>query len=1061
MCKYLVSIVGLFVIFAGALTAQTTSASLTGRVTDPSKAVITEAKITAINVGTNIRYDGTTNKTGEYDVASLPPGTYRVEVEKPGFATVIKPDVILHVQDAIEINFELRVGSTSESITVGGGASLINMQSASVSTVVDRKFVENMPLNGRSFQDLLTLSPGVALVGGIGNGGNSGVGNGGEISVNGQRTEANYFTVDGVSANTGTRLGNVIGGVGFSGSLPGETVVGTTQSLVSVDALEEFRASTSTYSAEYGRTPGGQFSFSTRAGTNQWHGTAYDYFRNEVLDANNWFNNAARQARLPERQNDFGGTLSGPVVIPRVYNGKDKTFFFFSYEALRLTVPQATRQVSVPDVALRQAAAASVRPYLNSFALPSVSDGLNDGLGIFNLAYSSPNSINSPSIRIDHSFGDKLRLFGRYAETPSNGWTYNGAGPKLTSDITVRTLTAGATSMITSTQANDLRFNFTQNNMTFGQAPTAFGGGTPFDVSTLPGPGGQPFPTEGSQFKFGLGFGAQPSWFFFQNNNKQQQLNVTDTYSWHVGAHNFKFGVDWRRLVTFIDPIKVLESISFNTKASLLAGVADDVSNFPFTNYQVQPVYRNFSSFVQDDWRASRRLSLSLGLRWDVNPAPGNLTGPSPYTVDQVTNLATAVLAPVGTPLWKTDWRGFAPRLGLAYQLRETPGHETVIRTGFGMFYDLGNTQGSQGFTGIGFTRGMDYGSVPFPLTSAQLDPLPPIVTAPFRTVYAFDPNLKLPYTMEWNVALEQALGTNQSLAVSYVGSAGRKLLTQYGYNPFSLGNNNFRSSATVYVTSNRASSDYNSLQVKYQTRFYHGLQALASYTWSHSLDSASTNFQTYQLLRSSSDFDIRHNFQAALTYNLPGSYSNAFASAVLKHWGLDARISARSALPVDIIGAYVSDPATQATLQYHPNLVPGQPLYVSSLQACPATAGVTNPAPAPGQRLINDCAFTAAPSGVDGNTPRNFARGFPAEQVNLALRRDFPITERLRLQFRAEAFNVFNHPIFGQPSNYLPSGPKSFGYAQSSLSSSLGGLNQLYQTGGPRSLQLMLKLSF
>jgi hypothetical protein len=247
---------------------------------------------------------------------------------------------------------------------------------------------------------------------------------------------------------------------------------------------------------------------------------------------------------------------------------------------------------------------------------------------------------------------------------------------------------------------------------------------------------------------------------------------------------------------------------------------------------------------------------------------------------------------------------------------------------------------------------------------------------------------------------------------------------------------------------------------VQFQRTLSHGLQALASYTYSHSIDDASSNFQLLDLQeRASSDFDIRHNFQAALTYDVPGQYSNFVLSSILEHWALDTRVTARSALPVDVFGNYYSiDPGTNQQVRFHPNVVPGQPLYLYGSQY-------------PGGKIINYDAFTVPTSGPgfdsEGDTPRNYARDFGAWQTNFAIRREFPIHERLHLQFRAEAFNLFNHPSFSGINNTWASGPYNpsclcgFGVSGATLNGTLGGLNALYQTGGPRSLQLALKLIF
>ena len=1048
--------------------AQTEDAAISGRVTDPTGAVVPGVSVKLQSAERGTIQETTTNRDGIYLFPAVQPGVYHITARREGFRQVDYVGLTANVQAHIEQNFRLQVGSSSESVTVTADAVNVNTTDATVSTVVDQKFVANMPLNGRSLQDLMTLAPGVAtVVSNTGNGFN-GPGITGSITVNGQRTEANYFTVDGASANLGTDA-SALGAAGFGGATPATTVLGTTQSMVSVDALQEFRASTSTYSAEYGRTPGGQFGFTTRSGANAWHGSLYDYFRNEAFDANNWFLDQAGQPKEKERQNDFGGTLGGPIIIPGLYNGKDKTFFFFSYEGLRLWTPHGLQRNAVPDLTLRKTAPAALQPVLNATPLPNAGeDGLNDGLAFYNVGISDPSSIDAISARIDHSIGSKFKIFGRYANTPSassfplQALNYNSVG-------NYRLATLGTTVMISPRQTNELRFNFTQNDAKFTIESSNRGGAIPFDLTTLPGPDGKPFPESGSNFRINLNYGPCFTQFVVcpfvaieHDSNTQKQYNLTDTHTWAINRHALKFGIDWRRLSTYALPYVVDEVFNFDSEGSILSNAPDFAGSLPLLVSGVEPVYKNFSVFAEDEWKVTSRLSLSLGLRWDVNPAPTNARGPSPYTLDQITNLATTKLAPEGTPLWRTDWHAFAPRFGVAYQLRQTPGHETVIRGGVGMFYDMGNLLGSQGFNGIGLSNFAEYQGATFPLTSAQLQLPPPSVAPPYNNlIFAFDPGLKLPYTLQWNVAVEQLLGRDNALTVSYVGSAGRRLLTTFNYAPENLGNPNFDANVCaecLYLTKNGATSDYDALQVNFQRHLSRGLQALASYTWSHSIDTGTSNFQLYELERASSDFDIRHNFQAALIYDIPGSYSNPVLSGLLRNWGMDTRISVRSGSPVDIIGTSALDPLTNTYLNYHPDIVPGQPLYLYSSQY-------------PGGRILNYNAYQAPPAYVEGNSGRNSAEGFGAWQLNLALRRDFPVHDRLRLQFRAEAFNVFNHPNFSQIDSNLPDGPCGalqpgynlycFGTALNTLNNTIGGLSPLYEIGGPRSLQLALKLTF
>jgi hypothetical protein len=1043
------------------------NAEVSGFVRDASGAVIPAAKVRVINQDTATERVTTPDGSGLYSVPALPPGHYRMTASADGFETESRNDITVETAQDVRIDFTLKIGTSKEVVTVSGNQIYLNQSDATVSTVVDRQFVENIPLNGETLQSLLTLVPGVSMVPGSGQ-----VGYQGEITVNGQRTEANYFTVDGVSANSGAKIDNETGGAGYSGAIPGMTIIGTTQTMVSLDDLQEFRAATSTYSAEFGRTPGGQFAFTTRSGTNSYHGTLFDDFRNDALDAANWFNHYYNPAidvlntpndfpKAAERQNDFGGTVGGPVKIPGLYDGKDKTFIFVSYEGMRLVQPVPPSNWVVPDLAMRAAAPAALRPFLNAYAIQNGSElTQSPGLANYILVYSEPSGVDSASVRIDHSFGNKLQVFARYADSPSGGWYFNDLPIHDNIRVNTQSITLGATSMITPTQTNELRFNFTYNASGEHEIASNFGGAVPISVGIVDGPNGQPLNPIGSQLTFRTYFttGGKAEFELEGNDYDQYQYNLTDTYHLTHGAHALKLGVDWRRIATYAVPSITKEEVEFTDEAQVLANAASTVENVPHAIVKSEPVFTNFSAFVQDEWKVAPRLSLSLGLRWDVNPPPGNEIGYLPYTLNQISNLATATLSPTNTPLYKTQRTGFAPRFGLAYQLAGSSGHETVLRAGAGLFYDLNSLLSSTGFSNyIGFATSVSYSGVPFPLTPAQLT-LPPVSLAPpyDESVLAFDPNLRLPYTLQWNVALEQRLGRNQTLTASYVASLGKDLITQFEYSPQALGNANFAASSVADVVSNQGYSSYNALQVKFQRDLAHGLQMLASYTWSHSIDDATSNFLLDELLRGSSDFDIRQNFQAAFTYSVPGSYSNPILAHLLKYWGLDGRISARSALPLDLVGSTGIDPVTQAVLNYEPNIVPGQPLYLYGPQL--VDGQMINP---PGGRVININAFSAAPANVNGDSGRNLVRGFGAFQVDAAVRRDFSITERIKLQFRAEAFNVFNHPQFSGVDGTLTDGNGQFGWASTTLNNAGSALSPLFVQGGPRSIQLALKLRF
>jgi len=1047
--------------------AQTTNAAITGRITDPSKAVLVDAHVAVTNTGTNVRYEGKTNNAGSYVIPGLPPGPYRVEVEKPGFSTIVETGVVLHIQDTVELNFEMALGTISESITVTADANNINTTDAAVSTVVDRQFVENMPLNGRSLQDLILLTPGV-----VSSTPQAGATTGfsGEFSVNGQRTEANYYTVDGVSANLGISPG-LPDAAGTTGSLPAPTALGTTQGLVSLDALEEFRVESSTYSAEFGRNPGGQFSFVTRSGTNQWHGTGFDYLRNNVFDANDWFNNYFGLPVSAERQNDFGGTLGGPVEIPGLYDGKGKTFFFFSYEGLRLDQPQPANVTYVPSADLRANTPAPLSQVLNAFPVPNGQD-LGTGLAEFIGTWSNPAHINATSIRLDHLITDKLKLFFRFSNTSSGlvaqGTTGAGgvASDLSSTAFTTRTYTFGATSSFSSSLSNEFRLNYSSNEGDFSFAPTNFGGATAVSLLQLQG-----FAREANPSPYvgvGLYLGTEyPQIVESAQSSEQKQWNVLDSLSVLRGRHNLKFGFDYRRLAPHVYQSSPVAVYAYFAAASVEANSVDEGVGESYA--PAYPVYTNFSAFAQDQWRATSRLSLSIGLRWEVNPAPGAPKGNLPYTVTGNT-LSTLSLAPQGTPLWKTGWFNFAPRFGAAYTLRNTPGVETVVRGGVGIFFDTGQQLGSYGYIGPGFSAYSFFGNAfgaPASFPASTVEVTPPIVNppiAPYSSVYAFPSHLQLPYTVQWNASLQQALGKSQTLTISYVGSHGVRLLEVNQVNVGTF-NSNFGS---VNFLQTGLTSDYDALQVQYQQRLSRGLQALASYTFAHSIDYSSYNYVA-PYRRGDSDFDIRHNLSGALMYDLPSISRSKLTRALLQNWGVDARFTARTGFPVPLEGALTIDPTNGQTYYGGLNEIPGQPLYIYGKECADVYASGLG---CPGGRAINPNAFSlptgctpysCPPGTAGGNAPRNFVRGFGAWQVDFAVRREFPIYERLKLQFRAEAFNVLNHPNFGTiNSTYCSAGPGcTFGQATATLANSLGGLNSLYQTGGPRSMQFALKLIF
>jgi hypothetical protein len=534
----------------------------------------------------------------------------------------------------------------------------------------------------------------------------------------------------------------------------------------------------------------------------------------------------------------------------------------------------------------------------------------------------------------------------------------------------------------------------------------------------------------------------------------QRQINVVDNLSVVRGAHSLKFGVDYRRLAPTSGPHNYTVEAVLDVEA-LPAGNAS--LSFVDANRNVDLFLTNFSAYGQDTWKVSPRLMLTYGLRWEVNPPPSGKKGLEPFAVTGSDNLDNLALAPRGTPLWKTTYNNFAPRIGAAYHLFRSPGRETVIRGGFGVFYDLG-TASVGSLTGTGtfpFGGRRLFLDTPFPLSPEQaapplISPEPP-VTSRFQ---AFDPNLKLPRTYQWSLAVEQSLGANRSLTASYVAAVGRRLTREER-----VRNVNQTFLSFVELTGNGATSDYHGLQLQFQQRLARGLQALASYTWSKSLDISSNSLGgTFnvrgidpRLDRGPSDFDVRHAFSAALTYNLPTPPIGSFAKALLGGWSIDAIVTARSAFPVNVVVGG-SEIGVEILGSFRPDLIPGAPFYIKD-----PNAG--------GGRRINREAFAEPPDSTirQGTLGRNVLRGFPAQQIDFALRREFKLREAIKLQFRCEFFNLSNHPNFANPGGGLES--PLFGEATQMLGRGLtqlgSGLTPLHQVGGARSMQFALKLLF
>jgi len=701
------------------------------------------------------------------------------------------------------------------------------------------------------------------------------------------------------------------------------------------------------------------------------------------------------------------------------------------------------------------------------------------GSAAFNASYSNPGTLDAYSLRVDDKFNDRFSLFGRYNYSPSS-LTQRGGSFALSvvspATINTQTATVGALWVISSAMTNDLRFNYSGTDASASFRLDNFGGAIPLRSLSFP----SPFSTQDAQLGFlvfGVGVGGNSFSALTVGasaQNQQRQLNILDNISLQKHAHSMKFGMDYRRLSPHYGPV------AYNPQVYFFSGIASaeaGTPDFAFVNSSLPAtfLFRNLGVFTQDTWRIMPRLTMTYGLRWDVDYVPSSLSGPSfpAVTGFNLGDLSNLALAPAGTPPYKTKWGNIAPRVGLAYRVSDSQRWQTVLRGGFGVFYDLASSEAGSAAYGSLYFSAYPFGAFAplsgnFPFANAAPVPiLPPSASSP-GTVVAFDPNLALPHTLQWNVAIEQALGKQQTITASYVGAAGRRLVQTAQISGLSN-----QSINQAQLVTNAGASDYDALQLQFQRRLSRGIQALASYSWSHSLDTASAGSigsgsnelaaLDSNINRGSSDFDVRNAFSIALTYDVPAPKDNVLARTILRGWSTENIIQAQSSAPVNVYYGSFSQLKHFSTA-VRPDVVVGQPFYLSGPQY-------------PGGKAFNPAAFTLPPldpaTGLparQGDLPRNDLRGFGSAQWDFAVHREFGIHESLKLQFRAELFNVLNHPNFGPPNGDLDGSISPFGISQSLLGNSLngngygtgsGGFDPLYQLGGPRSIQLALKLSF
>lgn len=1051
------------------MTAQTSVANISGHVYDPNNAIIVDAHVTLVNLATNEVRRQNTNRQGAFNFLAISPGRYRLRVTKESFSTIEMRSIALNVSDQREVLFHMKPGDVSTVVNVGSGA--VVSTETSVSTSLDRTFVDTMPLNGRTFQNLIELAPGVV----------PSVGGPGQFTVNGMRSTENYFTVDGVAANVGiSATASSTGPQGFStyagGNIPGFNSWGGTNSLLSVDALEEFKVDTANSGAEFGRALGGQVQLRSRSGSNFIHGSVSEFFRNEALNANDWFFNHnidstgkwAPLRKAASRLNNYGGTLGGPIL-------KNKLFYFGSYEGMQTKQPTLVTSNS-PMAYVRSTLTGSIKTLVDALPLPTgaeqtgyyldprsntyVSGPL--GYGSFSTSSSTINKLNNYSVRADYVPFSKLNLFVRYSNAPTNTGVLTGP-VYLRSTSNIRFVTVGATSTFTSHLSNDLRLNVTRNEGHGYRTLVSSGGSTPFDYSAI-APGTLNDGNSNATFSIvggSLSLGSSA-------NNVMRQATLSDSVFNSHGRHTLGVGVDYRYLDPIFAPPNLSLGYRFDTPLFLNgftatrsyrangyvipAGTTFGQGTLSGVTYsageRVTTIQHNTSLFVTDNYQVTPRFLLTLGLRWEVNPPPVgthskplyNLTG---WTVGSTDYSQLALTA--GAPVYPTRYNGFSPRVGISYMIHSAANHATVLHAAFARLASVGSF-GAAGAAGYfpyyraGTLTGAP-GYYSFPLTTAQATPPSDYSLSSSlvgQTFSTFDAAYRIPYSYQESIGIQQQLNSSTLLNITYVGTNGRALLHQSIYQvPSTSGNAAFLAS-TIYANTNRENvadtSDYNALQVTLQRNLSRGLQFFTSYTWSHAFDTDSqsigglstilnTSNPTQTAVTSSaatrgpSATDARNRLTFVATYQpLRVHYGDGFmghvAGIILNDWNVSPTFTLQSGLPIDVYYSRAISSTQSVTLR--PDRDPAAKVFIQD-------SSVIH-----GLRL-NAAAFTIPATLRQGNSQRNSIQGFRTSTFDASLFRNFPIAKRVTGRLRADVFNVLNHPSFPNPNGLL--GGESWDY--------------------------------
>ena len=1006
---------------AGAYAQLATTTALVGTVTDTSGQAIPAAAVTAINQGTGDTYHAVTNDQGYYNIQFVHVGTYNLIVEKQGFQKFEKRDIVVENNATVRNDATLAVGSITQEITIQATAPVIKTDDASVSENITTRDVANLPLNGRDPMHLAITTPGVIP----GLKASNGVPPGEDFIGAGTREIQNEMSLDGISI-----MNNLIT---------------TTPSRPMVEAVQEVQVQTGTYSAQYGAYMGVHINMITKSGTNSLHGAVLEFVRNNFFDARPYFLPATAK-QPPLHQNQFGFELDGPIIIPKLYNGRNKTFFMGSYEGLRqirsttslatILTPQMfkgdfsqyPKQITNPFTGQpfpnNQIPANLISPYAQALQkyypvpnLPGITNNLSASLA-------NNNNTDQTVDRLDQNLGDNVRLFFRYQrqqETILVGAanpTSATSGPVYLSNYDI-----GYTHTLTPHIVNDMRFGrnyFNTATLNYFAVNGIANAGASLGIPAFNGDviGTNPGLPEFNVTGF-TGWGVSgTNWY--QDDSTWQG---TEQLSWNKGNHNIMAGFELRKLETGRAATNSSRGF-FNftgqysgyAPADFLLGAPANLQTYAVQVRGLVAEWRD-GFFVLDNWQVNPHLTVNYGLRYELPTVPYTVNGYATELNPQQTALVPSNPPVPGFKFTYPQHKDWAPRLGFAYRLSE----RTVFRGGAGIYYNPNQTN-SQTFlnTNPPFTNYSTYTGVATGAPNLSLaNPIggPANPPPPVSNVITDNWDLKTPRMGQWSFGVEQALWRNAGLEVQYLGSHAYHLDRSYYNNtPYLPGPGSVQSRrpnqlfGSIRTINNDEISNYNGLSVVVRQRFTHGLQFLASYTWSHTLDVSSDsngggapmNPYAWWLDYGNSNWDVRHRFVMSYVWEIPFfKGATGWVKNVLGNWEINGVSIMQTGFPFN-----VSNPTDSANTSaggtYRPNLV-------HTPSANCGDGHLTN--------CIDASAFALPPLYSYGNAGRNLLYGPHLFTTDLSLFKNFQIREHARFELRLEAFNVTNSPEFSNPS--------------------------------------------